>query len=122
MAANGPGAGRIAHGAIGTGLRRGVATIFAAVPIGYRVQSYSSERARVLTWGFTLLGNASAVEPGAYFGTTETDVVWRGKDWKIAGTSASFGPTPQLVTPRKALEGFDLLSLAKELTSYGPTP
>jgi len=122
LAANGPGAERIAGGPIGAGLQRGVATIFSAVPIGYRVQSYSAARAKVLTWGFTLLGNASAVEPGAYFGTTETDVVWRADDWKIAGTSASFGPTPKLVTPRKALEGFDVLALAKELRSYGVAP
>lgn len=122
LAANGPGTQRIAAGAIGVGLSKGVATVFTAVPIGYRVDSYSPERAALLTWGFTLLGNASAVEPGAYFGTTRTELLWSEGDWKIAGTSASFGPTPKLVTPRKGLEGFDILGLAKGLRDYGVTP
>lgn len=122
LAANGPGTRRIAAGAIGVGLAEGIQTICTAVPIGYRVESYTPERAKVLTWGFTLLGNASAVEPGAYFGVTETELSWTDGDWKIAGTRASFGPTPKLVTPRRGLEGFDLLALAKGLRTYGVTP
>jgi hypothetical protein len=122
LAANGPGTARIAAGPIGQGIDTGVATIFAAVPIGYRVESYSPERARVLTWGFTLLGNASAVQPAAYFGLTHTDLIWQGGDWKIAATRGGFGPTPKLETPLRPLEGFDVLSLAKGLRSYGTTP
>jgi hypothetical protein len=122
LAANGPGTARIATGPIGQGLGHGVATIFAAVPIGYRIESYSPQRARVLTWGFTLLGNASAVEPAAYFGLTHTELAWEGGDWKIAGTRGGFGPTPKLQTPRRPLEGFDVLTLAKGLRSYGTTP
>ena len=122
LAANGPGTARIAAGPIGQGIGRGISTIFAAVPIGYRVESYSPERARVLTWGFTLLGNASAVQPAAYFGLTHTELIWQGGDWKIAATRGGFGPTPKLETPRRPLEGFDVLSLAKGLRSYGTTP
>jgi hypothetical protein len=122
LAANEPGGERIADGAIGAGLGEGVSTVFVAVPIGYRVQDYSAEQAKLLTWGFTLLGNAATVEPGAYFGTTETELVWESGDWKIAGTSASFGPTPKLLTPREGLEGFGLLRLAKGLTDYAVAP
>jgi hypothetical protein len=122
LAANGPGERRIAAGPIGAGLGHGVATVFCAVPIGYRIESYSPPRAEVLTWGFTLLGNASGVEPAAYFGLTHTTLVWRKGDWKIAATRGGFGPTPKLQTPRAPLEGFDVLSLAKGLRSYGTTP
>jgi hypothetical protein len=122
LAANEPGGERIADGAIGAGLGEGVSTVFVAVPIGYRVQDYTGQRAKLLTWGFTLLGNAATVEPGAYFGTTETELIWQAGDWKIAGTSASFGPTPKLVTPREGLEGFGLAHLAKGLTDYAVAP
>jgi hypothetical protein len=92
------------------------------VPIGYRVASFSPSRARVLTWGFTLLGNASAVEPRAYFGLTRTDLVWLGGDWKIAGTEASFGPTPRVATPPGPAGGYGVMDLVRRLQSYGATP
>ena len=57
-------------------------------------------RARVLTWGFTLLGNASSVEPAAYFGLTHTELGLDGRRWKIAETRGGFGPTPKLATTR----------------------
>ncbi len=56
LAVNGPGAEAIAAGPIGIGLAEGVQTIYAAVPIGYRVLAYSPGRAKLRTWGFTLLG------------------------------------------------------------------
>lgn len=122
LTANSPGRERLARGAIGQGIRHGIQTLYAGVPIGYRIESFSARRARVLTWGFTLLGNASAVEPRAYFGLTHTDLVWLDGDWKIAGTEASFGPTPKLQTPPGPVGGYDVMRLARELRSYGATP
>jgi hypothetical protein len=122
LAANSPGRERLARGPIGAGAGHGIQTLYVGVPIGYRIESFSPRRARVLTWGFTLLGNASAVAPRAYFGLTHTDLVWIGGDWKIAGTEASFGPTPRLVTPRRPVGGYGVLRLARELRSYGVTP
>lgn len=120
--ANSPGRERLARGPIGQGIRHGIQTLYAGVPVGYRIESFSPRRARVLTWGFTLLGNASAVEPRAYFGLTHTDLVWQSGDWKIAGTEARFGPTPKLQTPPGPVGGYDVMRLARELRSYGATP
>jgi hypothetical protein len=122
LAANTPGTERLAAGALGEGLRHHVQTIFAGVPIGYRVLSYSPERARILNWGFTLLGNASAVEPSAYFGVARIEVAWQAGDWKIANSRAAFGPTPRLATPRGPSEGFSVIDLAQRLHSYGIAP
>lgn len=122
LAANSPGRQRLARGPIGQGIRHGIQTLYVGVPIGYRIESFSARRARVLTWGFTLLGNAAAVTPRAYFGLTHTDLVWQGGDWKIAGTEASFGPTPKLQTPPGPVGGYDVMRLARELRSYGATP
>lgn len=120
--ANSPGRERLTRGPIGQGIRHGIQTLYAGVPIGYRIESFSPRRARVLTWGFTLLGNTSAVTPRAYFGLTHTDLVWRSGDWKIAATEASFGPTPKLQTPPGPVGGYDVMRLARELRSYGATP
>ena len=120
--ANTPGAYRIAAGPIGDGLAHGIRTLYRSVPIGFRVESYSSTRARILTWGLTLLGNASAVQPEAYFGVAHTDLVWQGGDWKIASTRSGFGPSPRVQTPPGPVGGFRVLELAKALKAYGVSP
>lgn len=122
LAANSPGRERLARGPIGAGIGHGIRTLYLGVPIGYRIESFSPHRARVLTWGFTLLGNASAVSPRAYFGLTHTDLVWQHGDWKIAGTEASFGPTPKLQTPPGPADGHSVMRLSTELRSYDLAP
>lgn len=122
LGANSPGERRIAAGPIGEGLASGLQTLYAAVPIGYRIESYSPQRARVLTWGFTLLGNASAVEPAAYFGLTHTELLWSEGAWKIAETKAGFGPTPKLATPPGPLGAYRVMRVATELRSYELAP
>lgn len=122
LAANSPGARRIGSGPIGIGARDGLQTVFASVPVGYRVEKYSGREARVLTWGFTLLGNASSVEPGAYFGLAHTDLRWREGDWKITSVRSGFGPTPKIETGGDRLGGYGLMALAKGLKSYGSAP
>jgi hypothetical protein len=122
LAANSPGEQRIAAGAIGQGLAEGLQTLYAAVPIGYRVESFSPKRARVLTWGFTLLGNAATVEPAAYFGITHTELVWSEDGWRIAETRGGFGPTPKLATTPGPLGAYDVIGLANSLRSYRLAP
>ena len=92
LKANAPGAARLRAGAFGEGVRGKVPSAYLGVPVGYRLLSFSLRRAVVQTWGFTLLGNATAVEPTAFFGLARTVLVWTGGDWKIANTRASFGP------------------------------
>ena len=122
LGANSPGEQRIAAGPIGQGARAGLRTLYAAVPIGYRIESYSPTRTRILTWGFTLLGNDSAVEPAAYFGLTHTELTWSGGRWGIAETRAGFGPTPKLATPPGPLGGYGVMGLASGLRSYALAP
>lgn len=122
LAANSPGEERIAAGPIGVGLAKGLQTLYAAVPVGYRIESFSPQRARILTWGFTLLGNAGAVEPAAYFGLTHTELVWTEGRWRIAETRGGFGPTPRLATKPGPLGGYGVIDLARGLESYELAP
>lgn len=122
LRANEPGVARLADGALGEGAREGIATAYFAVPIGYRLLSFSPSRAAVKTWGFTLIGNDSAIEPSAYFGTSRTELVWMGGDWKIADTRAWFGPTPRLARAPRSGEGFGVLAAIEELRPYGLAP
>ncbi len=122
LEANRPGTERLAAGAFGEELRVGVPSVFFGVPVSYRLLSYTPARAVVQTWGFTLLGNASSIEPTAFFGLARTVLVWTQGDWKIADTRASFGPTPRMAFARRGGEGLSLLELTEELHRYGVAP
>jgi hypothetical protein len=122
LEANEPGALRLARGGFGQALRAGVPSAFFGVPVGYRLLSFSPSRAVVETWGFSLIGNVSAIEPTAYFGLSRTELAWVEGDWKIAATRASFGPTPRLGSPRPGAEGVSLVELIGELRPYGLAP
>ncbi len=120
LEANSPGREMIEAGPIGIGVAAGLQTIYSAVPIGYEIEAFSPTRARILTWGFTLLGNSSAVEPAAYFGLTHTELLWVGGSWRIAATRAGFGPTPKLATEPGPLGTYDVIGVASRLTTYEP--
>jgi len=122
IAANEPGARRLAQGTLGAGVRAKVPSAYFAVPISYRLRSYSPQRAVVETWGFTVLGNATTAEPAAYFGTSRTVLVWSEGDWKISQTRAAFGPTPRLATPREGGEGFGVVDLLEQMERYAVAP
>jgi hypothetical protein len=122
IAANEPGARRLARGALGAGLREGLPTAYFGVPVFYRLLSYSPERAVIRSWGFTVAGNAASAEPGAYFGTSRIELAWIEGDWKIAASRAAFGPTPRLLTPREGGEGFELVDLIEGMRPYAVAP
>jgi hypothetical protein len=122
LAAQEPGQRRLAGGPIGIGLRGDVATIYTAVPVGYRVLDFSPGMAEVETWGFTLLGNASTAPPSAYFGLTQLRLVWHDQRWRIAWSRAGFGPTPKLGTRPGPLDPYRVLDLARGLKSYELAP
>jgi len=122
LAANRPGARRLAAGAFGAGYREGTPSLFFGVPVAYRVLRYSPQRALIASWGFTVLGNGSTAEPTAYFGGSEVELRWSEGDWKVAHSRASFGPTPRLGTPRAGAEGFELVDVLEGMERYAVTP
>ncbi|MGD9734938.1 MAG: hypothetical protein AB7V58_04920 [Solirubrobacterales bacterium] len=122
LEANGPGLERLAAGPIGVGIAHGLGTLYTAVPIGYRVLGYEPGRAQIETWGLTLLGNAGAVQPAAWFGLSHTELAWVGGRWRIAATESAFGPTPRLATKPGPLGGYDVLGLARSLHAYVLAP
>lgn len=122
LEANQPGTDRLMAGPLGEGVRNGIPTVYAGVPIAYRVLSYSPDRARIENWGFTIVGNVSTVEPVAYFGTGTIELVWQDGRWRIASSKAAFGPTPETNTPEKGGEGFELQDLADDFGLYGVAP
>lgn len=66
------------------------------VPLGYRIDSYSTEAATVAVWTLQILalGQSSAPEP--HWSTTFVDLVWERDDWRLVGFRTEDGPVPEL--------------------------
>jgi hypothetical protein len=72
------------------------------VPLGHRVESFSSARARVAVWQVLLIG-APGGRVVASWSTSRADLVWTTGGWRVAGfTSDEPGPGPALTNAATA--------------------
>jgi hypothetical protein len=87
---------RAAGEPLGRGIRDGAQTISLTSPLAYRVASYSSGAAKVVSWGVAVVGNDQGLTPSATWATTTTTLRWQDGDWKIDTASSTDGPAPGL--------------------------
>lgn len=62
------------------------------VPVGYRIDRYADERARVAVWTATLAGSPE-LDAQTTWRTTTMDLAWE-SGWRIVGVGAESGPSP----------------------------
>lgn len=65
-------------------------------PLASRVDSYAPDRAQVSVWTVTVLSAADVAMPQSDWFITVLDLRWEAGVWRLAETSESAGPTPQL--------------------------
>lgn len=92
--------------ALGRGIASGAETVFLAVPIGYRVVSYTPARIRVIGYGLSVVANDQGLSPRATWATTVTDAVWQDGDWRVDAASSTEGPTPAQTAPASDAASF----------------
>ena len=61
--------------------------------IGYRVDRFARERARVSVWGFVLFATG-AYEPATQWSTSRVELVWRSGRWLVTDVRSHGGPSP----------------------------
>ena len=76
--------------------RRGVRVAVRYTPIAYRVTAYDIGRATVSIWGLWMVGEQGWLAPTQTWSTRTVVLEWTGGDWKLARSSTSPGPAPQL--------------------------
>jgi hypothetical protein len=65
-------------------------------PLASRVDAYTPDRAQVSVWTVTVLSAADVAMPQSDWFVTSLDLRWESGGWRLAATSESRGPTPQL--------------------------
>jgi hypothetical protein len=102
--------------ALGRGLESGAQTVYLAVPVAYRVTSYTPERITVVGYGVSVAANDQGLSPRATWAMSTTTAVWQDSDWKVDSASSSDGPTPALTDrPSSASALLGALAGAREV-------
>ena len=81
-------------GPVGQALRPGARAVFLAVPVAYRMLSFSRTRAVIVSWGVAIAASDTGIEPRAGWETTTTTAVWEHGDWKVDRVGSTSGPVP----------------------------
>jgi hypothetical protein len=66
-------------------------------PVRYRVDSFSSQRAKVSIWGLVLASSSEGAEIEESWLTATLTLLWAGDEWKLNGQASGGGPTPELL-------------------------
>lgn len=65
-------------------------------PLAWRVDAFSPMRAQVSIWTVSVLSAADVAMPQSEWLTTALDLRWEAGSWRLAATSETTGPSPQL--------------------------
>ena len=82
--------------ALGRGIMSGARTVYLAVPVAYRVRSYSPRAITVVGYGVSVVANARGLSPRATWATSTTTAVWQHGGWRVDTASSADGPTPAM--------------------------
>lgn len=98
------------RGPLATTLDGQATAVYRGGPLGYRLSSYSAERAVVETWAFGLIATSDGVGPSMSFQSATSTLIWQDGDWKLERSESRPGPTPTLtgeesVTGRAFVDG-----------------
>ena len=74
-----------------------VGLVMRSVSLGYRVASYTPDRARIALWTVLVLGNGVRVAPQAAWRSVEVALTWTAGGWRVADLTDTQGPTPALL-------------------------
>lgn len=70
--------------------------VLRSVPVGYRVERFSTDEATVAVWYVGIVGSGATIEPQQSWRTQVVLLVWEAGGWKVRSFEASAGPTPPL--------------------------
>ena len=99
------------RGAVGQALQPGSRAVFLAVPVAFRVVSYSDREALIRSWGVAIVASDTGLQPRASWGMTTTTARWQHGDWKVERVVSRPGPVPAGTgTPSSAAAFIDALA------------
>src|SRR4029079_17039329 len=69
---------------LGAGTVPAPVIVLRSVPVGYRLERYSSSRATVAVWYVGIVGSGATVQPQQSWRTEVVSLVWESGTWKVS--------------------------------------
>jgi hypothetical protein len=108
---------------LGAGTVPAPVIVLRSIPVGYRVERFSTSNATVAVWYVGIVGSGATVQPQQSWRTQVVSLAWEGGTWKVSSFRSSEGPTPPLSTaevPGSPAELFAAIPRFEEFSSAGP--
>jgi hypothetical protein len=83
---------------LGAGTVPAPVIVLRTVPVGYRVERFTTAQATVAVWYVGIVGSGATVQPQQSWRTEVVSLVWESGAWKVSSFRSSDGPTPPLST------------------------
>ena len=83
---------------LGAGTVPAPVIVLRSVPVGYRLEHFSSNRATVAVWYVGIVGSGATVQPQQSWRTEVVSLIWENGSWKVSAFRSTDGPTPPLST------------------------
>jgi hypothetical protein len=84
--------------------------VLRSVPVGYRIERYSSAAATIAVWYVGIVGSGATIPPQQSWRTQRVSLVWEAGAWKVSSFASSPGPTPPLSAVETAYAPGDLFA------------
>jgi hypothetical protein len=108
---------------LGAGTAPAPVIVLRSVPVGYRLERFSSGHATVAVWYVGIVGSGATVQPQQSWRTEVVSLVWERRTWKVSSFRSTDGPTPPLSTaevPATAAELFTAIPRYDEFSRNEP--
>jgi hypothetical protein len=95
------------------------AIVLRSVPVGYRIERFSGDKATIAVWYVGIVGSGATVEPQQSWRTQIVTVVWENQAWKVSSFASSPGPTPPLSAAAVAQPPGELFATIPHFEEFG---
>jgi hypothetical protein len=93
--------------------------VLRSIPIGYRVERFSADEARVAVWYVGIVGSGATVQPQQSWRTQIVTLVWERGAWRVSSFESSTGPTPPLSNAEAGESPGELFAAIPRFEEFG---
>lgn len=105
---------------LGVGTVPAPVIVLRSIPVGYRLERFSTGRATVAIWYVGIVGSGATVQPQQSWRTEVVTLMWESGSWKVSSFRSTDGPTPPLSTAEIPATPAELFTAIPRYDEFSP--